>query len=144
MAPATAEPRVLVFLCHSSNDKPAIRRLRRRLSRDGLQTWLDEQELIPGEDWARAIRRAVRRADVVLVCLSKDSVTKAGYVQREIRDVLDVADEQPEDAIFVIPVRLEECDVPERLKRLHWVDLYRRGGYSRLLAALIEIPNRRV
>ena len=63
-------------------------------------------------------------------------------MQKEIRIVLDEADEQPDAAIFLIPVRLEECDVPERLRRWHWVDLYRRGGYNRVLAALREAQGR--
>ena len=129
-------PGPAVFLCHSSNDKLAVRRLERRLRGDGYATWLDERDLLPGQEWDLEIRRAVRAADVVVVCLSKGSVTKAGYVQKEIRVVLDAADEQPEGAMFLIPARLEECEVPDRLSRWHWVDLYRRGGYHRLKLTL--------
>jgi hypothetical protein len=136
-------PSLLVFLCHSSADKPVVRRLERRLRGDGVETWLDEQALVPGQDWDRVIRGAVRKADIVVVCLSRGSVTRAGYVQKEIRHVLDIADEQPDGAIFVIPARIEECDVPDRLSRWHWVDLYRRGGYKRLLAALREAEGRK-
>jgi hypothetical protein len=78
----------------------------------------------------------VRSSDVVLVCLSRSSVTKEGYLQKEIRFVLDVADEKPEGTIFVIPLKLEECEVPERLRRWHWVDYYDERGYERLLRSL--------
>jgi TIR domain/NB-ARC domain len=131
-------PRLRVFLCHSSGDKAAVRRLDRRLRTDGIDTWLDERALLPGQEWEPTIREAVREVDVVIVCLSGGSITKSGYVQTEIRHVLDVADEQPEGATFLIPARIEECAVPERLKRWHWVDLHKRGGYKRLLAALHE------
>ena len=47
-----------------------------------------------------------------------------------------MADEQPEGVAFVIPVRLDECDVPERLRHWHWVDLYRPAEYGRLLKVL--------
>jgi hypothetical protein len=127
----TARP-LTVFLCHSSGDKEAVRRLERRLRNDGYTTWLDERELLPGQDWDRQIRRAVGDSDVVVVCLSQSSVTKTGFVQKEIRLVLDAAEERPEGAVFVIPARLEECEVPDRLSRWHWVDLFRRGGYNRL------------
>jgi TIR domain len=126
----------VVFLCHSSGDKHAVRRLERRLRGDGFGTWLDEKELLPGEDWDRVIRAAVRKADMVIVLLSNDSTTKSGYVQKEVRYVLDIAEEQPEGAIFLIPARLEECRVPERLSALHYVDIWKPGGYKRLLAAL--------
>ena len=41
-----------------------------------------------------------------------------------------------EDDIYLIPVRIEECDVPERLRDFHWVDLFEHGGFERLVKAL--------
>ena len=75
-------------------------------------------------------------SDVVVACISGRSSTKAGFVQKEIRQALDVADEQPEGTIFLIPLRLEDCDVPERLRRWQWVNWFEDGGYARLLLAL--------
>jgi hypothetical protein len=126
-----------VFLCHASGDKPAVRDLYQRLSQEKfIQPWLDEEELLPGQDWDTEIRKAVRVSDLVLVCLSPQSITKAGYVQKEIKFALDIADEQPEGTIFIIPTRLELCDVPERLQRWHWANLFETRGYERLLRAL--------
>jgi hypothetical protein len=132
-----AMPRPLrVFLCHSSGDKAAVRELHRRLHADGVEPWLDEEQLLPGQDWDREIRSAVRASDAVLVCVSAASSSKTGYLQKEVRVVLDAADEQPEGTIFVIPARLEECEVPERLRRWQRVDLFQERGYGRLLGAL--------
>ena len=125
-----------VFLCHSSADKARVRALYDRLVEDGFSPWLDEADLLAGQRWELATRRAVRESDFVAVCLSRASTTTAGYVHKEISFALDVSDEQPEDAIFVIPVRLEECQVPDRLSELHWVDLYAREGYARLTRVL--------
>jgi hypothetical protein len=125
-----------VFLCHSSADKSRVRALRRQLLDDGCQTWLDEEDILPGQDWDLEIRRAIRASDIVLVCLSRVSINKVGYLQKEIRSVLDVADEQPEGTIFVIPARLEPCEVPDRLRRWQWVDLFEDTGYPRLLRAV--------
>ena len=134
---ATDKPQSLrVFLCHSSGDKPAVRELYQRLCAEGIDAWLDEEKLLPGQDWQREIPKAVRASDVVIVCLSRGSITKAGYVQREIKFALDVADEQPEGAIFLIPAKLEECEVPDRLSRWQWVNLYEAKGYERLMRAL--------
>jgi hypothetical protein len=72
---------------------------------------------------------------------SKASINKEGYVQREIRYALDVADEKPEGAIFIIPLRLEECDVPSRLTRWQWVNLFEDGGYENLLRSLRRPKN---
>jgi hypothetical protein len=131
---------VRVFLAHSSADKEEVRTLYRRLRQNGLAPWLDEEALVPGQDWELAIRAAVRGSDYVAVCLSQASTTRAGYVHKEIKQALDVADEQPEGSVFIVPVRLEECDVPDRLRHLHWVDLFSPAGYQRLLRAFALGP----
>jgi len=125
-----------VFLCHASGDKPPVRELYNRLTLEGVDAWLDKEKLLPGQDWRLEIPRAVRDADVVVVCLSKKSTTKEGYVQREIKFALDIAEEKPEGTIFLIPARLEECTVPERLNRWQWVDLYEDDGFIKLLRSL--------
>jgi formylglycine-generating enzyme required for sulfatase activity len=136
-AAIVSKPRPLrVFLCHSSADKPAVRELYQRLKADDFEPWLDEEDLLPGQDWQREIPKAVRESDVVIVCLSRGSVNRAGYIQKEIKFALDVADEQPEGAIFIIPVKLEDCKVPDRLNRWQWVNQFDPNGYKKLLRAL--------
>ena len=141
-SPPPSQPRV--FLCHSSSDKPSILRLYHKLKDDGIQAWLDEEDLLGGQDWELEILKAIRASKVVLVCLSNESVNKVGYVQREIKYVLDVADEQPEGNNFLIPVRLEPCDVPERLRRWHWIDLFKepRGHEKLLLSVRAGLPSK--
>jgi len=72
----------------------------------------------------------------VVICLSHKSITKEGYIQKEIKFALDSADEKPEGTIFLIPARLEECVVPDQLGRWQWVDLFDETGYERLLRSL--------
>jgi hypothetical protein len=138
-ATAIDQPRALrVFLCHSSGDKPAVRDLCRRLRADGFEPWFDEQSLVPGQDWKEEIPKAVHNSDAVVVCLSRGSINKEGYLQKEIKYALDVADEKPAGVIFIIPAKLEDCDVPVRLSQWEWANLYEPGGYGRLLLALAE------
>lgn len=125
-----------IFLCHSSRDKPTVRRLYKRLRSDGLDPWLDEEELLPGQDWEFEIKKAVRRANLVIVCLSRESVDQAGYVHKEIQIALDAAAEQPSNTIYLIPLRLDGVEVPEGLRRRQWVDLFEERGYERLMKAI--------
>lgn len=114
-----------VFLCHSSQDKPIVQRLYQRLSIEGwINPWLDVYKLIPGQDWNYEIVQAVRSADVILVCLSRSSITKEGYIQREINMALDIAREKPKGTIYVIPIKLEECDIPDDLNKWQWIDYF--------------------
>jgi hypothetical protein len=113
-----------------------VRALYNYLLRCGIEAWLDDEELEAGEDWEYEIRRAIRRSDVVIVCLSRQFISQRGYRQKELRIALDEASLLPEGEIFIIPVRLEECEMPESLRRWQRVDLFKTGGYGRLRRAL--------
>jgi cold shock CspA family protein len=125
-----------VFLCHSKQDTAAVRDLYRRLRAEEMIPWFDEEYLLPGQDWDYEIRKAVSNSDAVVVCVSKGSVNKAGYVQKEIKHALDIADMQPDGVIYLIPLKLEECDMPEKLCRWHWVNYFEENGYDQLIRAL--------
>jgi len=47
-----------------------------------------------------------------------------------------VAEKQPEGTIFLIPLKLEECNVPKRLQRWHRINLFEEKGYRRLISSL--------
>jgi SOS-response transcriptional repressor LexA len=125
-----------VFLCHSKDDKFKVREFYHRLIASGIDAWLDEEKIVPGQDWDFEIQKAIRGADTVVVFLSNDSITKEGYIQKEIRLALDIADEKPEGTIFLIPARLENCSVPSRISRFQWVDLFDENGYLKLKESL--------
>lgn len=130
-----------VFLCHASDDKPAVRQLYQKLRKASFDPWLDEEKLLPGQDWHQEIRKAVKTSDIIIVCFSQKSNNKSGFVQKEIKYALDVADEQPEGKIFLIPLRLEECEIPERVQRWQWVDGFTDNGYRKLIRVLRNRAN---
>ena len=130
-----------VFLCHSSQDKPIVREIYQRLLAEGwIDPWLDEEKLLPGQDWDLEIEEAVEAADAVIVFLSNNSVTKEGYVQKELRYALEIALEKPEGMVYVIPFRLDDCIVPRRIRMWHYVDYFpeneRKLAYIKLLDSL--------
>jgi Leucine-rich repeat (LRR) protein len=134
--PSFSKRRLQVFLCHSSEDKLQVRRIYKKLQGDSIDAWLDEENLLPGQDWEYEISKAVANSDAIIICLSNNSVSKEGFVQKEIRFALDKAEEKPEGTIFIIPAMLEECKVPQRLSKRHWVKLFEKNGYNLLLKAL--------
>jgi len=125
-----------VFLCHALEDKKVVRDLYSRLIQNGVKPWLDEQDIIAGQDWEYEIEKSVSESDAVIVCLSKRSITKTGYVQKEIKYALDIADKQPEGAIFIIPFFIEKCALPRRLQKWQAIEFYHKDGYNKLLEAL--------
>jgi len=127
-----------VFLCHASQDKPAVRELYKKLaSEKWIEPWLDEENLLPGQDFDLEIYKAARDADAIIICLSKISVAKDGYVNKEIRRALDAADEKPEGAIYIIPLRLDDCNPSfERLKKIQWLDYFTSTAHEKLTRSL--------
>lgn len=135
-----------VFLCHSSEDKPIVRKIYQQLKKEGwIDPWLDEEKILPGDDWHLKITEAVRSTDIVIVFLSRNSINKKGYVQREFKFALDVALEEPEGSIFIIPLRLDDSKPPMSLQKWHYVDYFPANqqelAYKRILATLESKAN---
>lgn len=127
-----------IFLIHAHSDREIVRKLYQRLSRDRLNVWLDAERLQPGQDWQKEIRKALLKCDVVIVCLTRNFDKQHGYRHEELKLALEKAEFLPGDEVFIIPARLEECEVPEPLRHLHRVDLFKAGGYRKLIMALHE------
>lgn len=138
MASRVKKRQLRVFLCHSSPDKKRIRVICQLLKSAGVHPWLDEEKVHGGEEWEETIGRELARTDAVVVCLSRKSITRAGFMHREIRRAVETAESQPEGRIFLIPLKLEPCKLPERLKRLHCINFFDQDGYSRLVWALMK------
>jgi len=136
-----AKRKLKVFLCHASQDKPAVRDLYKRLlAEDWIDPWLDEDRLLPGQDWNLEIEKAVEASDAVVVCVSSTSVAKEGYVQRELRQVLEIALEKLDGSIFVIPIRLDDCELPRKLRDRQFLDYFpaanQSTAFEKLMASL--------
>ena len=124
------------FLCHASEDKTAVLDIYDRLKASGYKPWLDKKDLIPGQRWRLEIPKAIRASDFILIFLSKTSVVKRGYVQQEFKLAWEVLQEQPEGTIHTVPVRLDECSIPEQFGDLHWCNLFEPDGFENRLRAL--------
>jgi CheY-like chemotaxis protein len=133
--PKVTEP-LRIFICYAKEDAKHARKIWSFANLNGVNAWLDEKKLLPGHEWEMEIRRAIRTSHLVVVCLSQCSITKSGYVQKEIRMVLDIADEQPPGTNFIVPIRIEPCAVPERLAQWQWLDFFGRNANKKLLGAL--------
>lgn len=130
-----------IFLIYAHGDKEVVRKLHQRLIRDGINAWLDAQNLQPGQDWQHEIRKAILHSDLVLVCLTRGFDRQPGYRHEELKIALDKARLLEDGRIFIIPVRLEDCKMPEALCHLQRVDLFETGGYKKLLYALRSKKN---
>jgi hypothetical protein len=108
----------------------------RALAAAGFRPWLDIEDLLPGQEWVSSIQSAIHEADFFLVFLSEASVSKRGYVQKEISVALDVLSQRKEGETYIIPVRLDAIEPPRGLMQYQWVDLFSPDGLEKLIFAL--------
>jgi hypothetical protein len=128
-----------VFVAYVAEDLNLARRLCASLERGGCAAWLDKDKLLPGQNWPRALERAIENSDAFLACFSPRSIAKRGQFQSELRYALDCARRLPLEHLFVVPIRFEPCAVPRRISdQVQYVDLFPDWdrGVKRVLRAV--------
>jgi hypothetical protein len=127
------------FISYAREDRPAALRLYRDLQENGAHPWLDEKDIGAGQDWRQAIKRAIAESSHFLALISVHSVNKQGFVQKEVRQALDLLETFPPGEVFVVPIRLDDSKPRhDRLADLHWLDFFvdYQEGFEKLLSSL--------
>lgn len=129
------EPRI--FINYAREDGLQALEIYHYLKDAGFKPWIDEVDLRPGTNWERDIKKAIYSANnKVIICLSKTRVNKIGFVQHELRDILDFQRQFPLERIYSIPVRLDDCEIPLELRHLNCMDWYNPNKRLQLLEVL--------
>ena len=128
-----------VFISYAHEDIESARKLYESFKRKGIIPWFDEKSLLAGERWNHTISNAIKNCRYFIAILSQESINKRGYVQKELKKALDVLDEFPDHKIFLIPVRIEECEPTSiKLHELNWVDMFPdwNDGFQRIMETI--------
>ena len=140
--PRTDGSKLVPFLCYAKENRSVVREFAERLKSEGwIDPWFDEDDILPGQIWQDSVIGAVRQSHAVLIFLSKIAVTSEGFFQKELKLALDTAAEKPEGTIFIIPIRIDECNVPLQLLNYQYVDYFgsdpqKERVYGSLILAL--------
>jgi hypothetical protein len=134
-----------VFLSYSHANQQEVRLLRDDLLNAAEQVWWD-QNLRGGQDWQQEIRRAMRASYAVIVCFSKETEAAAeSGIYPELLDAIGTYRNHAAGQVFLIPVRLSECQIPDveldasrTLDRLQHVDLFPPENRGKGLNLLLE------
>ncbi|MGX5667671.1 TIR domain-containing protein [Rhizobium daejeonense] len=131
------EDEQLVFISYTSGDRDRVEPIADALIASGVDAWMDKKRLKAGQNWDFEIRRALDKAALLVVFISDKSVSKRGYVQREIRLALEKAEEKLVDDIYLIPVLLDEdVTVPDLIKDLQFIRYNDEAFQEHLLDAV--------
>src|SRR5215216_2317217 len=63
-----------LFISYSRKDTEVTRRITERLEAEGLDAWVDWQDIPPSIDWMKEIQKGIEEADVFLYLVSPDSI----------------------------------------------------------------------
>lgn len=125
-----------VFISYSRSDIGVASEIYEYLSYKGFNVWMDKFSLVSGQEWKLEIHNNIKSSDFFIACLSENSVSKRGYIQKELKEAISVLDEMPEGEIYIIPVRIDDCELPSSLTDRHWLDWSAPNAKEKLLIAL--------
>lgn len=72
-----------VFISHSAGDSHLAQTLAKSLRREGLEPWVAENEIMPGENWAERVSEALNQSDAMIALLTPNTL-QTSSVQWEI------------------------------------------------------------
>lgn len=112
-----------VFISHAKEDIDVAEELFDFLLANGYTPWLDKKKLKVGANWDLEIKKALKESTFVIALLSSTSVNKRGYIQREFKYALEYWETKLNDDIYIIPILLDKCEVPEQLSKFQWIEV---------------------
>ena len=135
---------IQIFLAHANEDEEAVLKLYERLKEAGYRPWLHKKDLIPGQNWRTVIPQVIAKSQLFIACLSQQSIAKQGFVQKEFKLALNKYAEMPQETIYIIPLRLDECQIPDlrqdeyglNLRDIQWLDYWKDDGFENLERAI--------
>ncbi len=135
---------VKVFISCAEDDSFAANKIYADLQKEGIVPWLAHKDISAGERTESTIRKAIKDSDYFLALLSTSSVNERGAFQKKLKQAFDILAEFSQDEIFIVPVRLEDCNpVGEILNELHIIDLHKSGYNSGLEKIVNAIQNKK-
>lgn len=118
-----------VFISHAQQDAALAGRVAQALQSDGLDVWDAESNLLPGDNWAAEIGRALEESEAMVVLLTP-SALGSRWVMREMEYALGAKNFSNRLIPVVVGDRdgLSTTGIPWIIRRMPWVELHDDEG----------------
>ena len=122
-----------IFISYASPDKVRVTPFYDALKKRGFNVWMDCQCLLAGQNWDFEIKRSFAKSSFVVAFVSANSISRRGYVQRELKLALDKLTERLIDDIYLIPVLLDDnLALPDELKLIQAIHASDSESYEKI------------
>lgn len=126
-----------VFLSYASPDRERVRPFFENLKQAQFDVWVDFDKIKVGQNWDLEILRGLNHADFILLFISRNSVDRRGYVQRELKIAIDRRMEKLAEDIFLLPVLLDDdVTVPMELRDIQHVRTSQHDCHEQIKSAI--------
>lgn len=135
-----------VFLSYVREDSSLVDQLKADLEQHGISTWLDRQNLRPGQDWEAVICQTIAQSQFFIACFSHNFAKRQrSEMHAELRLAVTELRRRPPERLWFIPIKLSPCEVPahivtppKTLRSYHTLELYPDwpAGLARLRGVL--------
>ncbi|MCP4687290.1 MAG: TIR domain-containing protein, partial [Desulfobacterales bacterium] len=120
-------------------DLTEAKTLYRDLKDKGVSPFLEQKDLLPGQHRDNTVNKAIRESDYFIALLSSKSVAKRGFIQKRLKTGIRIFEEFCDTDVFIIPVRLDDCELPGAMASLAHVDIF--PSYADCLSKILQTLN---
>jgi hypothetical protein len=138
-----------VFVSYVRDDSAVVDQLCADLKNAGVPTWRDNDQLLPGDNWKLAIRRAIENGTGFIACFSRRFEDRSrSYMYEELVLAIEQLRQRPADSGWFMPVLLDDAMPPDipigaglTLRDLHFIRWQEPRGRAlkALLAAITRL-----
>jgi len=128
---------IRIFLAYQNDDEAQVEELYHQLTERGFIPWMAKNSALKGE-WEPQTRKAIKESDYFVACFSSGSLRKK---QSAFRDELKLARKIQRSLfrseVFIIPVKLIECEIPEEFGQFQTINLFENDGLAKLIKVFV-------
>ena len=124
-----------IFISHSHQDKPFVRRLATDLVQAEIDVWIDEVEIRVGESLVAKIQEGIESSDFIAAVLSRSSIGSS-WVREELHMAL--TDQINGKRVRVLPIKIDDCELPGFLRSRLYCDFSDQSRYRDAFRRLVR------
>jgi hypothetical protein len=132
-----------ILISYTHEDIGTAKKLCYDLKRYGIDVWIDYENVLQGQNWKIAIEEIIKHSSCCLALFSSYATTEKGFLQNDLKIVLELLAQHSELDIDLITIRLDNCEPSLKASDIHFIDLFPESEYNNGLKKILFLINPR-